>query len=171
MTILTILHYPDSTLRKTSLLVDPKDATIPGLIADMFETLAIDGIGLAAPQVDVLKRVVVIDLGSDQDIPPFALINPEICWCSERTVPYSNGCLSLPGVYADVVRPEEIEVKYLDENFNQHHLKANDLLAVCIQHEIDHLDGKLFIDHLSKLKREVLIRKFVKKTQRSTELP
>jgi peptide deformylase len=143
--------------------VDPRDPSIPQLIADLFETLKEKGIGLAAPQVGILKRVAVIDLGPEHDTPPLALINPEITWCSETQVPFSNGCLSLPKIYAEVTRPEEVTVKYQDPTFSPRFLKASGLLAVCLQHEIDHLNGTLFIDHLSSLKRLSLIHKFKKR--------
>jgi peptide deformylase len=160
---LEIRYYPDPVLRKLSVPVSPQDTTIPQLVTDLFATLEGRGIGLAAPQVGILKRVVVVDLGPEySETLPLALINPEITWRSEETSACSNGCLSFPGFWEDVVRPEEIVVAYQDVNFRPQSLKAQGLLAVCIQHEIDHLDGILFIDHLSKLKRASVIRRFKK---------
>ncbi|MDR2416907.1 MAG: peptide deformylase [Holosporales bacterium] len=170
MAVLDILLYPDPILRQTSSFVDLKDTALPKLVEDMFETLrASNGIGLAAPQIGVLKRVIVIDFGRETEVSPLALINPEILWRSEETTPFRNGCLSLPGIWADVVRPAAIEIKYYDENFQPQLLKTDGLLAVCAQHEIDHLNGKIFIDHLSKLKRDFLIKKFFNRKMQEQE--
>ncbi len=122
-----------------------------------------NGIGLAAIQIGVAKRVIVMDLSrEDEDPAPQYFVNPEITWVSDETKPYDEGCLSIPDIYETVVRPAKVSVRYLDFDGNQKELEAEDLLAVCIQHEIDHLNGILFIDHLSKLKRSMILRKVQK---------
>jgi len=143
------------------------------LMDDMLDTMYdARGIGLAAPQVGVLQRVIVIDVeqGEREDREgergnPICLVNPEIIWTSEALNTYEEGCLSIPGQYAPVDRPEKVRIKYLDYNGREQELEADGLLATCIQHEIDHLDGILFTDHLSKLKRDMLMRKLKKFTK------
>jgi peptide deformylase len=121
------------------------------------------GIGLAAPQVGVLQRVIVLDLAHEDEKPqPLRMANPELVWVSDDDASYNEGCLSVPDHYADVVRPAAIRVRYLNENNEAKELEADGLLATCIQHEIDHLDGVLFIDHLTALKRNVILRKLLK---------
>lgn len=165
MAQLPILHFPDPRLRQHATPVDAVDNTLRKLIDDMFETMyAAPGIGLAAPQVNVHKRLIVIDISEDHD-EPLVFINPVI---RERRgeEEMEEGCLSVPG-FADIVRRAEyIRVSALDRHGNPFELVAEDLLAVCIQHEIDHLDGKLFVDYLSSLKRD-RIRKKLEKQARS----
>ena len=131
---------------------------------------AAPGIGLAAPQIGVMKRVVVMDVSDDKEKPqPLKLVNPEIIWESEDTSVYQEGCLSIPEQYADVERPAEVGLRYLDENGKEHEIEADGLLATCIQHELDHLDGILFTDYLSALKRNMILKKVQKlqKTKKS----
>jgi peptide deformylase len=124
---------------------------------------AAPGIGLAAVQVGILKRLIVIDISKDKEKKnPIFLINPEIIFKSKKTSIYEEGCLSLPGYFAEIERPEECHIKYIDYDGKKKEMKANGLLATCIQHEIDHLNGKLFIDYLSKLKKDMIIKKLVK---------
>ena len=132
---------------------------IPGMFAAMYKA---PGIGLAAPQIGVPLRLVVLDLGSDGEPAPMVLINPEITRESAEQVMREEGCLSLPGQYADVTRPARITANFEDLEGKRHMIDADGLLAVCIQHEIDHLDGILFVDHISALKRNILLRKLAK---------
>ncbi len=166
MAILPILHYPDPRLRNKAAPVAKVDGKLRALIDDMFETMyQAPGIGLAAPQVDVALRVLVIDI-SEQRNAPLCLINPEILHMDgvEQT---EEGCLSVPGIYEPVQRAKYIKVRALDRNGASFEMEADELLAVCIQHEIDHLDGKLFVDYLSELKRQRL-RKKLEKVRRQT---
>ena len=137
---------------------------IQKLMDDMLETMyAAPGIGLAAVQVGVLKRLVVIDISKDKETKqPIFLINPQIIHQSKKTSVYEEGCLSLPGQFAEIERPAECNLKYIDYNGKEKELKADGLLATCIQHEVDHLNGILFIDYLSKLKKDMIIKKLVK---------
>ena len=162
MAILPILKYPDPRLRNKAKEVQTVNKKTQSLIDDMFETM-IDakGIGLAATQVDVHKRVIVMDLSEDRSDPRI-FINPSIEVLDETTQPYDEGCLSIPGVYETVERPNHVMITAADRNGDIFNEEATGLLAVCIQHEIDHLDGKLFVDYLSNLKRQ-LIRKKMKK--------
>ena len=162
MAILPILKYPDPRLRNKAKEVKDVNKEIQSLIDDMFETM-IDakGIGLAATQIDVHKRVIVMDLSEDHS-DPRVFINPSIEVLSESTQPYDEGCLSIPGIYETVERPNHVMITAVDRNGSAFKEEATGLLAVCIQHEIDHLDGKLFVDYLSNLKRQ-LIRKKMKK--------
>ncbi|TNE33286.1 MAG: peptide deformylase [Alphaproteobacteria bacterium] len=167
MALLPIYTAPDPLLKTVSKPVEEVNDEIRRLIGDMFDTMyAAPGIGLAAIQVGVQKRLLVVDVvgrGQEGKEPePLALINPEITWVSDHDATYEEGCLSVPEHYADVVRPAEIEVEYLDENGKKQSLHADGLLATCIQHEIDHLDGILFLDHLSALKRNMILRKLIK---------
>ncbi|HEX7029319.1 MAG TPA: peptide deformylase [Gammaproteobacteria bacterium] len=169
MALLDILHYPDSRLRNVAKPVDAVDDGIRKLIDDMFETMyAAPGIGLAATQVNVAKRVVVIDVSDDSD-EPLALVNPEILE-KDGVETMQEGCLSVPGFYENVQRAERIRFRYLDRHGETVEREADGLLAVCVQHEIDHLDGKLFVDYLSDLKRS-RIRKKLEKQQRLEGTP
>ena len=161
MALLQILEFPDPRLRNRAQAVTQVDAALRTLIDDMFETMyAAPGIGLAATQVNVAKRVLVIDLSEKRD-QPLALINPEVLERSgvEET---EEGCLSVPGYFDKVTRAEKIRVRALDRDGKQIEFAAEGLLAVCIQHEIDHLDGKLFVDYLSELKRTRIRKKLEK---------
>jgi peptide deformylase len=161
MARLTILEFPDPRLRTKAAPVAEVDASIRKLIDDMFETMyAAPGIGLAATQVNVHKRVIVIDISEDRSA-PLALINPEII-SREGTEETEEGCLSVPGVYDKVTRSEKIRVRTLDRNGKSIEIDADGLLAVCIQHEMDHLEGKLFVDYLSELKRTRIRKKLEK---------
>jgi len=164
MALLPILTAPDPALKKISAPVKQVDAGIRKLMDDMLETMYhAPGIGLAAPQVGVLKRVIVLDLAREGEDPqPLRIANPEIAWVSDDDATYNEGCLSVPEHYADVVRPAACRVKYLDQDNKQQEIAAEGLLATCLQHEIDHLDGVLFIDHLTSLKRNMILRKLLK---------
>ncbi|KJE33790.1 peptide deformylase [Thalassospira sp. HJ] len=171
MALREILIVPDPRLKKECAPVEEVNDEIKTLLDDMLETMyAAPGIGLAAPQIGVMKRVVVMDVSDDKDKPePLKLINPEIIWESEDTSVYQEGCLSIPEQYADVERPAEVGMRYMDENGEMHEIEADGLLATCIQHEIDHLDGVLFTDYLSALKRNMIMKKVQKlqKTKKS----
>jgi peptide deformylase len=162
--VLPILIVPDAVLRKTSRAVTPADAAqVSALIPKMFATMyKAPGIGLAAPQVGKLLRVVVIDLAPDKTPAPLVLINPEVIAASDEKATREEGCLSLPEQYADVTRPAWVKVKYEDEAGAKREIEGDGLLAACLQHEIDHLNGVLFIDYLSALKRNMLLRKLAK---------
>ena len=164
MALLPILEFPDPRLRTKAVPVDPARLADPGfqrLLDDMFETMyAAPGIGLAASQVDVHQRFMVIDVSEEKDR-PLVFVNPEIVSRAGEQV-YQEGCLSVPGIYADVTRAEEIDVRFLDRDGKPQELRVDGLLAVCIQHEMDHLDGKLFVDYLSPLKREMVRKKLAK---------
>ncbi len=164
MALLPILTAPDPRLKKKSRPVGTVDEEVRRLMDDMLETMyAAPGIGLAAPQVGVLKRVIVLDV-SDKDGPPapHALADPEVVWVSDHDNTHEEGCLSVPEHYADVVRPAEVRVRYLDRENEIRELEADGVLATCVQHEIDHLNGILFIDHISALKRNMILRKLLK---------
>jgi peptide deformylase len=141
------------------------------LVADMFETMyKAPGIGLAAIQVGVPQRLVTMDLSKrETEAQPKVFINPEILWSSEETSPYEEGCLSIPDIHEDVERPARVKIKYLDLDGKPHEEEADGLFATCIQHEVDHLNGVLFIDHISKLKRDRIIKKFIKAAKRAEE--
>ncbi|RZO19703.1 MAG: peptide deformylase [SAR92 clade bacterium] len=164
MAILPILEYPDQRLRKRAKPVVTVDDDIKRLVDDMFETM-IDshGIGLAATQVNVHKRVIVMDL-VEEGSQPRVFINPEIEVLDETTEPYDEGCLSVPGFYETVARPSNVMISALDREGKPFKEKASGLLAICIQHEIDHLEGKLFVDYLSPLKRQIIRKKMKKKS-------
>jgi len=158
-----IVIEPDPILRKKSEPLENVDTDLKKLMDDMLETMyAAPGIGLAAVQIGILKRLVVIDISKDEKKNPLFLINPEITFKSKITSSYEEGCLSLPGQFAEIERPAECHVNYIDYNGKEKKLKADGLLATCIQHEIDHLNGILFIDYLSKLKKDMIIKKLVK---------
>jgi peptide deformylase len=164
MALRPILTLPDPKLRLASEPVPSVDASMRGLIDDMFETMYdAPGIGLAAVQIGVLQRLIVIDTAKQDETPaPLVLINPEITWKSEELSSYEEGCLSIPDYYEEVRRPERIRVKFLDRDGTPQEIEADGLLATVVQHEVDHLDGVLFVDHISKLKRDRVIRKFQK---------
>lgn len=164
MAKLPILIAPDPRLKEKSAPVKRVDGAIRKLIDDMLETMyAAPGIGLAAPQVGQLKRLIVVDVAKDEaPKDPHALINPELVWVSDEDSTYEEGCLSVPEHYADVTRPARIRVRYLDREGEIREMEAEGLLATVIQHEMDHLDGILFIDHLTSLKRNMILRKLLK---------
>jgi peptide deformylase len=168
MALRDILILPDKRLRQVSDPVTKIDAGIRTLVADMFDSMYdAPGIGLAAIQVGMPVRVVTLDLAKKEDPKdPKVLINPEILWVSEEKSTYEEGCLSIPEFYGDVERPAKVKVRYLDLEGQQREIDAGGLLATCLQHEIDHLNGVLFIDHLSKLKRDRVIKKFTKAAKR-----
>ncbi len=159
-----IVIEPDPILRKKSEILEKVDGELRKLLDDMLETMySAPGIGLAAVQVGILKRLIVIDISKEKDKKnPLFLINPEIISKSENTSTYEEGCLSLPGHFAEIERPAECHVKYIDYEGKKKEIKASGLLSTCIQHELDHLNGILFIDYLSKLKKDMIIKKLVK---------
>ncbi len=187
MPIRKILTEPNKILREKSLRIENVNKDIQQLMDDMLETLyAAPGIGLAAIQVGIAKRVIVMDIsrsrndiGRDKDDinknenkktkKPLYFVNPEIIWKSEDKFTYEEGCLSLPNQFAEIDRSKQCHIKYLDYNGHPQELRANGLLATCIQHEIDHLEGILFIDYLSKLKKEMIIKKLSKQTKDNIE--
>jgi peptide deformylase len=164
MAVREILILPDKRLRLTSEPVKQIDAGIRKLVDDMFETMyKAPGIGLAAIQVGVAKRVITLDLSKKEDNHrPHVFLNPEVTWQSAQRAKFEEGCLSIPDYYEEVERPTEVKVRYLDIAGKKHELDAKGLLATCLQHEIDHINGVLFIDYLSKLKRDRVIKKFAK---------
>ncbi len=171
MTIRPIIEAPDPYLRTISTPVEAVDEAVRTLVADMFETMYdAPGIGLAAIQVGVPKRILVIDLQPDEGegedvkriLEPRVFINPEVTWESEDLASYNEGCLSVPELYGDVERPATIRATWLDEAGTAHDEQLDGLLATCLQHEMDHLNGVLFYDHLSKLKRDMIVKKLVK---------
>lgn len=169
MAVRPILSFLDPALRKLAAPVAVIDSEVKTLVADMFETMyEAPGIGLAANQVGVLKRIAVVDVAEEDRKQPIALINPEIVWTSDELEAYEEGCLSIPDYYEEVVRPARCRVRYTDLHGRTGELEAEGLLAVCVQHEVDHLDGKLFLDHLSKLKRDLVTRKFRTAAKRGT---
>jgi peptide deformylase len=164
----SILILPDPVLRMKASPVAAVDDRVRALADDMLETMYdAPGIGLAAPQIGVLERIVVCDVatGEEEEPRPMVLVNPEILSASEELKPWEEGCLSIPDYTEEVMRPATIRVGYLDRNGERQEMDADGLLAVCLQHEIDHLDGVLFIDHLSRLKRERVTKKFVKQAK------
>ena len=170
MALREIITIPDKRLRLKSERVEKIDSGIKKLVEDMFETMYdAPGIGLAAIQLGIAKRVVTMDLSKKEEDEgkPLVFINPEITWSSEEKSTYEEGCLSIPEYYEEVERPAEVKVKYLDLDGKSHEITAKGLLATCLQHEIDHLNGILFIDHLSKLKRDMIIKKFTKAAKRA----
>ena len=160
-----ILTEPDPILRKKCDPIEQVDSETKKLMDDMLETMyAAPGIGLAAVQVGILKRLIVVDISrAEEKKNPIFLINPQIIHKSKKTSVYEEGCLSIPGQFAEIERPAECTLKYIDYNGQEKELKADGLLATCVQHEVDHLNGILFIDYLSKLKKDMIIKKLVKK--------
>jgi peptide deformylase len=171
MTLRDIIILPDPRLRLVSEPVKRIDDTVRRLVDDMFETMyEAPGIGLAAIQIGEPRRVVTIDLAKkDETHKPQVFINPEILWTSEERGIYEEGCLSIPEYYEEVERPAQVKVRYLDIEGVEHEIEAAGLLATCLQHEIDHINGVLFIDHLSKLKRSRVIKKFTKAAKREED--
>ncbi len=162
MALLPILCFPDPRLHTTAKPVQAVDDRIRRLVADMLETMYdAHGIGLAATQVDVHERVITIDVSEERD-GPLVLVNPEITWASDEKQVNEEGCLSVPGIYDGVERPLRVRVRALDENGKSREVEAEGLLAVCIQHEMDHLQGKVFVEYLSPLKRNRIKTKMLK---------
>lgn len=169
MAVLPVLHFPDANLRKKATPVESIDADVKALAYDMLETMyAEGGIGLAAIQINIQKRLIVMDLSEEKD-KPVIMINPEID-VKEGSEETQEGCLSLPGFYEDIKRAEKIGYHYLDIVGVHKVAQADGLLAVCIQHEIDHLDGKLFIDYLTPLKRQMIQKKVLKQEKFSHQI-
>ena len=165
MSILPIIIAPDPRLKVTCEPVDEVTSELVTLMDDMLDTMYdAPGIGLAAPQVGFQQRIIVADVSrqEEEERDPHQMVNPEIIWSSKELFDYEEGCLSLPEQYADVSRPKQVKIKYLDRDGSSRIVEAEDLLAVCLQHEIDHLEGILFVDHISKLKRDLIIRKLQK---------
>ncbi|HEX5328205.1 MAG TPA: peptide deformylase [Acetobacteraceae bacterium] len=168
---LQILIAPDPALKTPARQVGELDAgqvrdLVPRMLATMYRA---PGIGLAAPQVGVGLRLTVVDLMPEERPAPIVLVNPEVIAASEQMATREEGCLSLPGQYADVTRPARVKVRYLDPTGAKHEIEAEGLLAACLQHEIDHLDGILFIDHLSGLKRNMILRRLAKEMRQKRE--
>jgi peptide deformylase len=177
MAILPIIEAPDPQLRRVSAPVEAVTPELRTLIDDMFETMyAAPGIGLAAIQVGVPKRILVIDLqepeeeGGEPVRRPMVFINPEIVTASDTVEPYTEGCLSVPDQYAEVERPDRVRARWLDRDGNPHEEELEGLLGICLQHEMDHLEGVLFIDHLSRLKRDMILRKLAKARKERAKL-
>ncbi len=171
MPLRPILILPDKRLREMAAPVTAVDDEIRALMDDMLETMyAAPGIGLAATQIGEMKRVLVLDVAKRQDedasANPLVFANPEILWASEELSTYNEGCLSIPEIYEEVERPARIRVGYLDRDNTRQEIEAEGILATCLQHEIDHLNGVLFIDHISRLKREMISKKFSKAAKR-----
>jgi len=164
MALFDILVAPDPRLARTAEPVPEVDRAVRKLMDDLLDTMyAAPGIGLAAPQVGVNKRVLVLDIARDPKKPqPLRIANPEIVWASEERAKYEEGCLSLPDQFADVERPAKVRMRYRDENNQPVEIEADGLLATCLQHEMDHLQGVLFVDHISMLKRGMILRKLQK---------
>ncbi len=173
MAIREIIKLPDPMLRQTSDPIDKVDAELRALIEDMFDTMYdAPGIGLAAVQIAVPKRLLVLDVAKGDAPPnPMAFINPEIVWSSEALSTHEEGCLSIPEEYAEVERPAEIRLRFLDRDGAEGEMTANGLLATCLQHEIDHLNGVLFIDHLSRLKRGLIVKRAKKQAKLDAPAP
>lgn len=165
MSLLPILIIPDTRLKTKCKPLANVDGRVAGLVDDMMETMyKAPGIGLAAPQVGVLERLIVVDVTDHKTEKPnpIAMVNPELIWKSDELAVTQEGCLSIPEYYAEVTRPKMVRVRYVDRAGEVQELDADGLLATCLQHEIDHLNGVLFIDHLSMLKRNIVVRKFTK---------
>ncbi|TCS65021.1 peptide deformylase [Varunaivibrio sulfuroxidans] len=172
MAIMPIIVAPDPRLKVSCKAVPKVTNAVAALMDDMLQTMyAANGIGLAAPQVGDKRRVVVVDVSrSDEPPAPICMANPEIIWESDDATLHEEGCLSLPEHYSDVLRPSVVTVRYVDRENEIRELTAEGILSVCIQHEIDHLDGVLFVDHISSLKRNMILRKLVK-SKKMTEAP
>lgn len=169
MVLLPILRYPDPRLHKVAQPVAQVDARIRQQIADMFETMYdANGVGLAATQVDFHERLIVIDVSQERN-QPIVLINPELTWTSEETQINEEGCLSVPGIYDGVERHSAVKVRALDENGTSREIEADGLLAICIQHEMDHLMGKVFVEYLSPLKRGRIKTKLLKQQKQAAQ--
>lgn len=171
MSLMKILTVPDPLLKRKCAPVEKIDDDLRKTLDDMLETMyAAPGVGLAAPQVGILKRMVVIDVTREgEERHPYRMINPRITGESDTIVLHEEGCLSVPEQYAEVERFESVTVEYTDENGKKQTLTADGLLAICIQHELEHLDGHLFIDHLSKVKRDMIVRRVEKEQRRKRD--
>jgi len=174
MTVLSILTIPDPRLKHKSIEVESFNSDLQKIVKDMYDTLYAsgNGIGLAAPQVGIKKRIVVIDLKEDGKFDPITFINPKVIKFSEEKFINEEGCLSVPEYHAEVERSKEVEVEWFDEKGKRKKKKIKGLLSICVQHEIDHLNGTLFIDHLSKLKRRLVfekLKKIKKKNERQSK--
>jgi peptide deformylase len=171
MALRDILVIPDKKLRLVSKKIETVDASIRALAEDMLETMyEAPGIGLAAIQIGEPVRLVTMDLAKkDEDKDPRVFVNPEITWSSEEMNVHEEGCLSIPEYYEEVERPAKVRLKYMDLDGKTHEVEADGMFATCIQHEIDHLNGVLFIDHLSKLKRDRVIKKYTKLAKQAAE--
>ena len=169
MAKLDIVIAPDPVLRKTCKPVEAVDERVRRLMDDMLETMYdAPGIGLAAPQVGRLERVLVVDVAREDEAPqPYQMANPEVIWAADEEEVHEEGCLSLPDFYADVTRPRAVRVRYLDRDNEVREVDAEGLLATCVQHEIDHLNGVLFVDYLSALKRNMILKKLAKQKQQT----
>ena len=154
----------NGVLRQSTRRIGKLDESVRDLVRDMLRSMyAAKGIGLAAPQVGFQKRIIVADVSKqDEERDPYQMVNPEVIWSSPEQFDYEEGCLSLPDQYADVSRPRLVRIRYLDRNGSSQIVEAEDLLAVCLQHEVDHLEGILFVDHITKLKRDLILRKLRK---------
>ena len=172
MTVRKIVIEPDPILRRKSDYISNVDNQLRLLMDDMLDTMyKAPGIGLAAVQIGILKRVVVIDISKEKEKKnPLCMVNPEITFISKKTSIYEEGCLSLPGHFAEIERPAECHLNYLDYDGKKKEIKASGLLATCIQHEIDHLNGVLFVDYLSKLKKDMIIKKLIKKKKNKNKI-
>ncbi len=164
MTTLSLIIAPDPRLKKRATPVAAVDSRINRLMDDMLQTMyEANGIGLAAPQVGILERVIVIDIAGKAESPhPMGFANPEVIWASEEMAEYNEGCLSLPEQYSDVIRPKAVRVRYLDRDNRVAEIHGEGLLATVLQHEIDHLEGVLFVDRVSLLKRSIILRRLQK---------
>jgi peptide deformylase len=171
MALLSIIVAPDPRLKVKAKPVTKVDDRIRKLLDDMVETMhAAPGIGLAGPQVGQSLRLLVVDIAKEgEPSQPRKFINPEIAWASDEMTPWEEGCLSLPDQFAEVERPKEVKVRYLDETGAKQEIHATGLLATCLQHEMDHLDGVLFVDHISALRRNMILRKLVKAKKQKAE--
>lgn len=166
MALLKILTWPDPFLKKVAKPVEKVDEEVRTIMKDMLDTMynSKDGCGLAATQVGIDKRILVMDVGSQEAPEVYQMANPEIVYMSKETECRAEACLSLPGVYEKVERPKIVRIKYLNENNQQCEIEADELLSICVQHEIDHLNGKVFIERIGKLKMELAKQKLLKKT-------
>ena len=171
MAVRPIITLPDSKLRLMSEPLPDVDDNVRALLDDMLETMYdAPGIGLAAIQLGIPKRLVVLDVSKQEDVrEPLFLVNPEIVWSSDERSAYDEGCLSIPDYYEEVERPARVRVRFLDRDGQPREIEADGLLATAVQHEIDHLNGVLFVDHISKLKRDRVLRKFAKAARKAAE--
>ncbi len=173
MALLPIIEAPDPRLKVKAKPVTEVTERIRMLLDDMVETMhAAPGIGLAGPQVGEALRLLVVDIAKEgEPSDPHKFINPEITWASDEMLLWEEGCLSLPDQFAEVERPKEVTVRYLDETGTKKEIHATGLMAICLQHEMDHLDGVLFVDHISALRRNMILRKLVKSRKQKTAVP
>jgi len=173
VTLLAIIVAPDPSLKITAIAVERVDGAVRTLMDDMLETMhSANGMGLAAPQVGEHKRIIVVDISDKDEEPnPIRMANPELLQISDDIVNHEEGCLSLPEHYAEVDRPDAITVRYLDQDNEIREMKTDGVLARCIQHEMDHLDGVLFVDHISSLKRNMILRKLTKTKKLAPSVP